>query len=96
MNAHQSNLAKLAELINEIPICRAAKGESEQSLNATSSLSAGVLAEEPLVATLPPTVPCKSCSKDHEPIDKFYLGRERWVCSEACWEEYLNFGRYGQ
>jgi hypothetical protein len=63
MTAHQSNLAKLAGLINALPCWR---------------------------------VPCKSCSKDHEPIDRFYLGRERWVCSQNCWDDWMNFGRWGQ
>ena len=37
---------------------------------------------------------CISCGEMHVPVDGLYLGRDRYACSEACWDEYVQWGRW--
>jgi hypothetical protein len=35
---------------------------------------------------------CVQCREMHDPWQ--YLGRERWICSDTCFDNWMQFGRY--
>lgn len=39
-------------------------------------------------------VECITCGKVHKPIHKFNLSRDRWACSDDCWDDWMQFGRW--
>jgi hypothetical protein len=39
-------------------------------------------------------VECVSCGEIHEAIPRNYVGRRGYACSDDCWDEWVNFGRW--